>query len=346
MENLITDPSLPVLVLSNANHEWSQDDILEAISMTENLVDALREAGHPTTCQYVETNNLSEILNSYSPNDFIVFNWCEELPDVPYSGALVALLLEQRGFTYTGSNSFALELGQDKHRTKLRLKSNDIPTPNWQTFTSTHIPEWSRFPAIVKPSYEHCSYGITREAVVQTMPELIHRLSYILDELKQPAIVEDFIDGREFHVGVVGNSLIRMLPPAEIDYSSFDDIHDRLCTYEANFDKTSLAYQLTKPKLPVDLTKSQLSTLEEVVIAAYQATDCQDYARMDIRLRGGTFYVLDVNHNADLSPDTSIVLGAGLLGLSYGMLGSLLINLAARRHPRFNPLTQFIKEKD
>ena len=155
-----------------------------------------------------------------------------------------------------------------------------------------------------------------------------------------PAIVEDFIDGREFHVGVVGNGTIHMLPPAEIDYSAFDDIHDRLCTYESNFDKTSLAYHITKPKIPVALTDRQLAHMEEIVIAAYRATDCRDYARMDLRLRDGAFYVLDVNHNADISPDTSIVLGAGLIGLSYGIFGSFLINLAAQRHPIFRSFFQ------
>jgi D-alanine-D-alanine ligase len=340
MENLITESNIPVLMLSNADLQWSLDDVHEAISMTETLISALQEIGHPVSCQYVKTNNLPEILSSYSSDEYIVFNWCEELPGVPYSAALVAQELEHRGYTYTGSDSIAIELGQDKHRIKHRLKANGIPTPAWQTFTSAHIPAWSRFPAIVKPSYEHCSFGITREAVVQSMPELIHRVHYVLDELNQPAIVEDFIDGREFHAGVIGNGEIHVLPPAEIDYSSFDDIHDRLCTYQANFDKTSLAYQLTKPKLPANLSCQQLSALKKIVSAAYRAANCRDYARMDIRLRGGTFYILDVNHNADLSPDTSIVLGANMLGLSYGMLGSLLINLAAQRHPKFNSLIQ------
>jgi D-alanine-D-alanine ligase len=343
MDNLITESNIPVLMLSNADLQWSFDDIRESINMTENLVGALKEIGHPVSCLYVESNNLPELLSPYSPTEYIVFNWCEELPGVAYSAALVTQELEQRGFTYTGSDSFALELGQDKHRIKHRLKANGIPTPAWQTFTSADIPAWSRFPAIVKPSYEHCSFGITREAVVQTMPELIHRVHYVLDELKQPAIVEDFIDGREFHVGVIGNGLIHVLPPAEIDYSSFDDIHDRLCTYQANFDKTSLAYQLTMPKLPASLTCQQLSALKKIVSAAYRATNCRDYARMDIRLGEDTFYVLDVNHNADLSPDTSIVLGAGLIGLTYGMLGSVLINLAAQRHPKFK--IKIYKEK-
>jgi D-alanine-D-alanine ligase len=153
--------------------------------------------------------------------------------------------------------------------------------------------------------------------------------------MHQPALVEEFIDGREFHVGVIGNGAIRVLPPAEIDYSSFNDIHDRLCTYESNYDKTSLAYQLTLPKVPVVLTKGQLNRLQNIVIAAYRAVDCRDYARMDVRLQCGEFFLLDVNSNPDISSDTSLALGAELVGLSNGKLGSLLINLAAQRHPIF-----------
>ena len=343
MNRWITDTNIPILMLSNADLQWPQNDIDEAITMTETFVDAIRETGHPITRLYVNTNNLDELLKPYSPDKYIILNWCEELPGVPYSGSLVAQKFEQRGYVYTGSDSFALELGQDKHRTKLHLKAHGIPTPAWQTFTSDQISDWKRFPAIVKPSYEHCSYGITREAVVQSLPELTNRVSYVLEELKQPAIVEDFIDGREFHVGVIGNGRVHVLPPAEIDYSPFDDIHDRLCTYQANFDTTSIAYQLTKPKLPVKLPRSQLSALKKVVKAAYRATNCRDYARMDIRLRGNTFYILDVNHNADLSPDTSIVLGAGLMGLSYGMLGSLIVNLASQRHPKISSSIKFMK---
>jgi D-alanine-D-alanine ligase len=343
MHNWITETNIPILMLSNADLQWPQGDFDEAIHMTERFIHAIQAIGHPVSCLYVKTNNLSELLRPYSPDEYVIFNWCEELPGVPYSAALAARELEQRGYTYTGSDSFALELGQDKHRTKLRLNAHGIPTPIWRTFTSANTLDWKQFPAIVKPSYEHCSYGITREAVVTSPTELNKRVRYVLEELKQPAIVEDFIDGREFHVGVIGNGRIHVLPPAEIDYSSFRDIHDRLCTYESNFDTKSLAYQLTKPKLPVHLPRAQVSVLNKIVKAAYKATNCRDYARMDIRLRGNTFYVLDVNHNADLSPDTSIVLGAGLIGLSYGLLGSLLVNLASRRHPKINSSIKIMK---
>jgi D-alanine-D-alanine ligase len=281
----------------------------------------------------VQSSELEVYLGDVNPDEYLVFNWCEELPGISRSAYQVVSILEQMGFTYTGTESRALALSQNKCMVKRILQRCQIPTPKWRVYTSNQNIRWSRFPAIVKPVFEHCSFGITREAVVQSTTELAQRVHDVLKEHHQPALVEEFIDGREFHVGVIGNGVLHVLPPVEIDYSAFDDIHDRLCTYEANFDKSSLAYQSTKPKLPTFLTNNQLRHLERTVIAAYRATACRDYARMDIRLRDGNFYVLDVNHDADISPDTSLVLTAETAGFSYGQFGSLLVNLAARRHP-------------
>jgi len=330
----------PILLLYNIDHCWTQEEIRESEEMVDIFSKALRETGNAVTVICLEDKNLSSLMKPYDPNQLIVFNWCEEVPGIPYSWALAAKELERCGFTFTGADSHALKIGQDKRRIKRRLDWSGIPTPNWQVYTSSHPTTWQYYPAIVKPAFEHCSYGITREAVVQTQEELSLRISYILDELQQPAIVEEFIDGREFHVGVIGNNTELVLPPAEIDFSVFDDIHDRLCTYEANYDKSSIAYQNTLPHLPASLTRRQLNNLKEVAIAAYRATGCRDYARMDIRLRNGVFYVLDVNHNADISPDTSMVLGAEMLGYSYGQFGSLLISVAAQRHPKLSSIYQ------
>jgi D-alanine-D-alanine ligase len=126
-----------------------------------------------------------------------------------------------------------------------------------------------------------------------------------------------------------------MLPPAEIDFSMYADIHDRLCTYDANFNPESIAYQTSWAKLPIEFSPEELERMEHVVVGAYRATNCRDYARMDLRIRDGIFYILDVNHNADLSPENSLIRAAELVGYPYGQFASLLVNLAAERHPVF-----------
>ena len=324
---------LPVLLITNIDPAWPLEVIRDYEAETRLLINALIEVGHPIRDVCIQSADLQMVLEGYDPNNYLVFNWCEELPGIPHSEYRVAETLERMGYTFTGSDSSTLFLGQDKSKVKQILQRERIPTPVWKVFTPAEEINWVRFPAIVKAAFEHCSYGITRESVVQSASELYKRVRYVHEELHQPALVEEFIDGREFHVGVIGNGVSHVLPAAEIDYSYFLDIHDRLCTYEANFDKDSLAFQKTIPRLPASLTYKEASILEEVVIAAYRATDCRDYARIDIRLRDGVFYVLDVNHNADISSDNSLVQAAELIGYSYGQFGSLLINLAAQRHP-------------
>jgi D-alanine-D-alanine ligase len=329
---------LPILLLVNLDPEWSTETIDSAFQYSNNLVDGLSSLGHPVELVCVRDDDLESLLRGYNPGSYIVFNWCEGFPGKPNSYAQVAQQLEDLGFIYTGADSHALEISVDKRRVKKRLDRCHIPTPIWEIFNSTHPNGWNLYPAIVKPAMEHCSYGITPEALVWTRDELIHRVEYVLDTFKQPALVEEFIDGREFHVTVIGNGELKALPAAEMDFSAFNQPENRLCTYDAKYDPTSKAYNLIELKLPAQLSLEQQKNLEAVSLAAYRVTGCRDYARLDIRLRGDTFYVLDVNPNADFSPDTSTALAAEIVGIPYPQLGSLLVNLAAQRHAGFKKL--------
>ena len=327
--------ALPVLLLHNIDRSWPQADIDQCLLYGDMMTEALQNAGHPLVRVQLEDDQLARVLGEYDPNEVVVFNWCEEVPGVPRSAWMVAKELERQGFTYTGADYPALVLSQDKRQVQQRMKDAHVSTPVWEVYCSPQELDWHLFPAIVKPAFEHYSLGIERESVVQSEAELTKRISYVVEKYQQPVLVEEFIDGREFHVGVVGNGRLHMLPPAEIDFSIFEDIHDRLCTYDANFNPESLAYQNSWAKLPVRFTRQEQEKLERVVLGAYRATYCRDYARMDVRMRDGEFYVLDVNHNADLSPDNSLIKAAELVGYSYGQFCSLLITLAAERHPVF-----------
>jgi D-alanine-D-alanine ligase len=222
---------------------------------------------------------------------------------------------------------------QDKGVVKHQLKRYGFTTPRWRLYTSPACDDWQCFPAIVKPSRVHCSFGVTSEAVVLTPAELRRRIAYVLDEFHQPALVEDFIDGREFHVSLWGNGTVQMLPPAEMDFSAFDNVRDRLCTFESKFDPNSRPYQDIQLRLPAPLTDGEYQLLETTAIATYRRLGCRDYARLDLRLRDDDFYVLDVNPNADLSSEASLAMAAEVAGYSFGAMGSHIINLAALRHP-------------
>ncbi len=328
---------LPVLLLHNVDPEWDPEENQEAAEDVAELGDAMKDLGHSVELLPVEDRHLAGRLEGFDPRAHVVFNWCEELPGVPHSEPEVATVLERLGFVFTGAPSSVLSLSQDKPLVKRILDRRRIPTPPWAVFGNGDNGGrgWDVFPAIVKAAHEHCSIGISRDSVVTSPAELEARVDFIRREHGQPALVEEFIDGREFHISAWGNGRVTTLPAAEMDYVGLTDIRDRLFTYEAKYEPGSHLYETIELRVPAILDPEERAELERVVLKTYRATGCRDYGRIDVRLRGGTFYVLDVNPNPDINPLTSLSYAAEAAGFTYGELGSRIVNLAAARHPVF-----------
>ena len=331
----IAPEKIKVVLLYNVDPQWTQAEKEEVISLSTHLGHGLIEQGHPTIFIPIADDDIASHLHSFDPFEYIIFNWCEGLPGIEHSEWLVAKRLEMLGFTFTGADSETLALSQDKFRVKALLDQAGIPTPLWHIYHEREAVTWNQFPAIVKPMNEHCSAGITRDAVVLNPDELACRIPFILDHYKQPALVEDFIDGREFHVSVWGNEKLTVLPVAEMDFAFFQNVKDRLCTYDAKFNPGSEHYEKIETRLPAPLTADELAALKKVCCDAYRIMGCRDYARMDIRLRDNTFYVLDINPNADISHEASMACAAEIAGINYGQMGSKIAYMAAKRHPAF-----------
>jgi D-alanine-D-alanine ligase len=324
---------LSVLLLHNLDGGWEASDLKKALEEIETLEKAIRDEGHSVKNVPLYDSDLALRLKGFHPSQHIVFNWCEGFPGVPCSEDLVAASLESLGFVYTGSTPQVLALSWDKGKVKHLLRNSGVPTPAWRVYDNLETDGWRTFPAIVKPAREHASSGVTSDAVVLNPEKLKARIAYVLEYFQQPALVEDFIDGREFHVSLWGNSSVEMLPPAEMDFSAFKDVQDRLCTFESKFKPGSRHYDQIKLSLPASLDRKEFAALEQVAQAAYRIMGCRDYARFDIRLREGVFYVLDVNPNPDISSDTSMACAAEVAGYSYGAMLSKMVHLAAHRHP-------------
>lgn len=327
---------IPVLLLHNMNPEWTPEETLETEQDVATLGNALKDLGHPLEIVTVRDDRLAQQLHNFNPRDYVVFNWCEELPGVPHSDPDVAAVMERMGFVFTGSSRDVLALAHDKPEIKRVLDDANIPTPPWAVFDNTDVGEWNIFPSIVKAANEHCSIGISPESVVTSPKELENRVAFILDKYQQPAIVEQFINGREFLSAVWGNGHISMLPAVEMDYSELTDLRDRLFSYEAKYVSGSRLYESIDMRVPAELEPSAMAQLENVVIATYRATGCRDYGRIDVRYLNGIFYVIDVNPNPDINPQTSMTHAAAEIGYSYGQMGSRIVNLAAARHPIFS----------
>ncbi len=325
----------PVVLLYNLDPSWPAADRAEAQEEAAAMVAALGESGHSVTALAVQDADLARRLRGFDPAGVIVLNTCEELPGVPHSEALVVRILETLGFIYTGTPADALSFSWDKAQVNRRLEQHGLPTPRWQVYESAAPDGWNSFPAIVKPAHEHCSFGVTPGAVVQTAAELYQRIAYVLDEFAQPALVEDFVDGREFHVTLWGNGVVQLLPPAEMDLAAFADPRERLCTFDSKFYPGSPHYEQIQVRVPAALDPAEYRLLEQTALRAYRVCDCRDYARLDLRLRDGVFYVLDVNPNPDITRGTSTAEAAGAAGYSYGAMVSHLVHLAAGRHPQW-----------
>jgi D-alanine-D-alanine ligase len=331
---LDTDPrKVPVALLYNQNPSWTIQEKSEVDQLSCQLGEAVSGIGHPVTLLPLSDSDLPAALRFFDPSSHVILNWCETLPDIPNSESRVVRILEAMGFAFTGADESALERAQDKRVMKGILQRAGISTPAWRLFDRPAAGGWRLFPAIVKAANEHCSEGLTRESVVMNETELQTRIAYVLDTFRQPALVEDFIDGRELHVSLWGNGIIEMLPPAEMDFSRFKDVHDRLCTYESKFVPGSVHYEGIQTLLPAPLGEEEMHRLYDVCQAAYRAIGCRDYGRIDVRIRDGVFHVLEVNPNADISADASLACAAELAGYSYGETGSRIVRLAANRHP-------------
>ena len=330
-----TRTDLPILLLHNVDQAWTCAEIEEVEQAAEHLRSAVVALGHPVVNAPLRDPDLPSLLRQFDPADYVVLNWCESLPGDEHSDFRVAQMLEAAGFTFTGASSKALEFSWNKPKVKERLRRLGISTPTWKVFKRVEHGGWTIFPAIVKLALEHSSLGISPESVVLNVDEMLRRLEYLLNTYGGPVIVEDFVDGREFYVPMIGDGEPLMLPPVEMDYHSFSDIHQRLCTFDAKFTPGSGPYMGIACRVPAPLNEDEYAKLKQLALAGYAALECRDYARMDVRLRDGTFYLIDVNPNADISADASMARGAAAAGYSYGEMISLLVTSAAERHPRF-----------
>lgn len=331
------DPrKVPVVLLYNQDPSWTPQEKSEVDLLSSQLAQAVSGVGHPITLLPLSDSDLPAALRPFDPGTHVILNWCENLPAIPKTESLVTRILESLGYAFTGADAAALERSQNKRILKEILNRAGIATPAWRLYESPETNGWKQFPAIVKAANEHCSEGLTRESVVMNETEMKARIAYVLDRFRQPALVEDFIDGREFHVSLWGNGVIEMLPPAEMDFSQFKDIHDRLCTYESKFVPGSRHYEGIHTLLPAPLGPEEMHRLRDVCQAAYRAIGCRDYGRIDVRIRDGVFHVLDVNPNADISEDASLACAAELAGYSYGETGSRIVRLAANRLPAWS----------
>jgi D-alanine-D-alanine ligase len=324
---------LPILLLYGLDEASHAFEIESTLALIKAVNGALVERGWRVLPLQV-THDLATPLAPFNPEEWVVFNLCEGEPSQAFYYAKATRVLAEMGFTFTGSDAWSLEETQYKWRMKALMEDAGVPTPAWAVFDRATDVRFDFFPAIVKPAAEHCSYGITRNSVVMNEAEARQQAERIITEFNQPALIEAFLDSAEYNVSVWGaGDDLTVLGISTMTYDAFNDIHDRLCTFDAKWTPESEAYQRIPAICPAPVTDELKRKLEAISVAAYRASGCRDYGRVDLRLNGDQPMALDINANCDVSPDGGFANAARAAGLSYGEMLERLIEMAAQRMP-------------
>jgi len=271
-------------------------------------------------------------LQSYSPD--VIFNFVESIEGNSYYESFAAGLYDILGYEYTGNTPHSLSNCLIKSRTKVILESYGITTPayyiaQYQEKLPSEENFQLNFPVIMKLASEDASIGISEFSVAKDYKSMAERINYLFKKFHQTVIVEEYIDGREINVAILGG---KIMPISEIVFDGLPKHLPKIITYEAKWSPNSVYYKHTTPRCPAKLASSLRKKIEKLAIDSYNALECRDYARVDIRIsKRNVPYVIEVNPNPDISPDSGFVRSAAAFGLNYGQLLYKLAQIALER---------------
>jgi D-alanine-D-alanine ligase len=312
-------------------------DVLEAEwKMEHDVIETLREIGHEVRVLGINDNlgGIRPTVGLFKPH--IVFNLMEAFAGVTTFDQNVVSYLELLGLPYTGCNPRGLILARDKALSKKLLAYHRIPVPEFTVVRpgrKVALPKRLTFPLIVKSLFFEASTGISQASVVENQDQLSRRATFIHEKLGTAAIVEQFIDGREMYVGVVGNERLDVLPPWEMSFAQMPDNRWKIATERV---KWSTQYQ-KKHGIMTDRAKlddATIDRMQRIAKRAYRALDLSGYARIDVRMdEDGRIYVLEANPNPNMAYGEDFSESAEAHGISYEHLLDRLIALGLRWKP-------------
>jgi len=263
----------------------------------------------------------------------IVFNLCESVDDDPLLVGHPAAVLELLRLPFTGSSAMALTVSTDKVLVKRAMQAAGIPTPGfflYQGGTVTPPPDLA-FPLLMKPRWQDASIGIDQESLLRSPVGIEVALAAHFQRFG-PLVVEEYLEGREFNVSLLGYPDPKVLPLAEIDFTGFPAGLFQIVGYRAKWDEDSPEYCTTNRVFPSNLPAALADGLRRVAAECFHLFDLRDYGRVDLRLDGrGRVQVLEINANPCLSPDAGFPAAAAASGLGYTAMVNELLNLASKR---------------
>jgi D-alanine-D-alanine ligase len=299
----------------------------------EEIFEALAKLGHEPFYQVVDGQAAS--LNSLAKcSADLIFNLTESYAGDDTKDMNIAAYLDLLDRPFTGSGPRGLHLAQDKALAKKIFHFHGIHTPFFAISYKGKLDHSHdiEFPLIVKPSSEDGSIGIDSGSVVNSVKELMERIHYIHEHFDSPALIEEYIEGREIYAAVLGNERAEALPLVELDLSNLPEGHPRIAGTEVKWEKDSEAYRRTKSQVAKGLDEDTTTHLQQTALAAYQALELCDYGRIDMRLtKDAKIYVIEANPNPWLASAAEFAIAARESGRSYPDLVREIVDLALAR---------------
>ena len=291
----------------------------------------LRKSGHDVRCMGVldSLTELRSAIADWKPD--VVFNLLEEFNGIVTYDQHVVAFLELMRQPYTGCNPRGLLLSRDKSLCKQLLTFHRIPTPQFAVFprgSRIHVPRKLQFPLFVKSTVEDASLGIAQASVVGDVARLKERIEFVHEQVGSDALVEEFVEGRELYVGVMGNDRLTRLPVWEMVFGSMPESLPAIATRKVKWDKRYQAKYGITTRAAEDLPPAVLTTLDKLSRRIYRALGLSGYARMDFRVKpDGQVYVLEANANPNLEAAEDFSESARAAGVGYDELLEKIMGL-------------------
>lgn len=316
-------------VFGMQNREWYPEETIQQV------VDALEWGGHDVELISADRFLLAKLtkflpkLSKRRPNGIVLNLALGVQGKCRYTH--VPAMLEVAGIPYTGSSPMGHALAQDKVVAKQIFMSSNLPTPDYHVFMSQELePPFLKYPVIVKPRGEAASFGLK---IVNDDDALRDAVAQLFGEFKQPTLAEEFIEGREVNVAILGNHPPTALPVLEL---AMNDGPRAIYNYDAKFPKSG--GKRVKMICPANLPSETAAYIQELAVQAFQVLNVYDYGRVDFRLdKYNRPYLLEMNSMASVNPHSSFVTAAKTAGISYKQLINRLIEVAVERYSKEEP---------
>ena len=301
------------------------------------VISTLASMGHEveTLPVHDDLGEIRRLVTEWKPH--IAFNLLEGFDDITIFDQNVVSHLELLKLPYTGCNPRGLLMARDKSLSKKLLAYHRIPVPEFEVFRigrPIRRPKRLTFPLIVKSLTQEASIGISQASVVDSDEKLKERVAFIHESIRTAALVEQYVEGREIYVGILGNQALQALPVWELFFTNMPEGARRIATDRV---KWSVKYQ---NKYGIDsgpardLPEAQAESIQHLCKRAYRALELSGYARIDLRLEeNGNVWVLEANPNPQIAKGEDFAASAEKIGLSYETVLQRIINLGLRWQP-------------